>query len=320
MGGTGAIRDVIVVGLGPAGAGAAAMLRAPGAFGISGRALDVLAVEARGFVPTRSRVVALQPEALMLLSQADDLIGRGPASPTAPQGVATIAGIETTLRRALEHAGVDARYGARIVDVRDGGRAGVRVTFADGSSERARFLVDATGGRLGAFGHGEPTSETVYLTGQLPPRSSGGAMFFGRPVRVHGAGNDRRYQPVFGFNDARVGATAFVEYPSLPGRANDATHARRLLRHHLERSGLDPHGLRDAAFITTPHVRAGDAVEGSLIAVGDTARRVSPTTAAGVSNALEDARDAASAVQSTLAGPVAREHALAEYALAAKRR
>jgi 2-polyprenyl-6-methoxyphenol hydroxylase-like FAD-dependent oxidoreductase len=319
MGGIQAMRDAIVVGLGPAGAATATMLREPAAFGIAGEALDVLAVEARGIVPMRGRVVAIQPEALPIIEQADQLLGLNRA--TAPNAVAAIRRIEGTFRDTLAHVGVEARYDTRIANVHDGGRAGVRVTFEDGSVERARYLVDASGGRLGTFAWDAPQGETIYLTGQLPPiKGEGGTFVSWAGVRVHGAGNDRTTGTVFGFNDAADGATAFVQFPSLPAHADDARAAHRLLRRYLRESGIDPRGLRDAQYIVTPHVRVPDAVNGSYIAVGDTARRLSPRTARGVSNAILDAKGAAWAIHDAISGRKLAEHALDEYAIAASRR
>lgn len=315
------MRDAIVVGLGPAGAATATMLREPGAYSIAGSALDVLAVEARGAIPTRGRVVALQQGGLTILEQTDRLLGRADELATAPQGVSSIRRVEDTFRAAMRDVGVDARYDTRIVGIEDRGRAGVTVTFEDGTTERARYLVDATGGRLGPFSWDAPTGETIYLTGQLPPMRGEGASFLSdRFVRVHGARNDRAINPVFGFNDALDGATAFVQFPSLPQRANDAHAAHRLLRRYLLDAGYDPRGLRDAQFIVTPHVRVPEAVNGSLIAVGDTVRRLSPRTAQGVSNAIVDAKGAAWAIQDVIAGRRTAEAAFSEYALAASRR
>jgi 2-polyprenyl-6-methoxyphenol hydroxylase-like FAD-dependent oxidoreductase len=322
MGGIAAMRDAIVVGLGPAGAATATMLREPGAFNIAGQALDVLAVEARSAIPTRGRVVAIQQGGLTILEQADRLLGHTDELATAPSGVASIRRVESTFRDAMERVGVETRYDTRIAGIEDHGRAGVTVTFEDGSTERARYVVDATGGRLGPFTWDAPAGETIYLTGQLPPMPDAGSHFvsWDRVVKVHGAGNDRAMQPVFGFNDAHDGATAFVQFPSLPPRSNDAHAAHRLLRRYLIEAGYDPRGLRDAQYIVTPHVRVPDAVNGSLIAVGDTVRRLSPRTAQGVSNAIVDAKGAAWAIQDVLAGRRTAEASFHEYSLAASRR
>jgi flavin-dependent dehydrogenase len=315
------MRDVIVVGMGPAGAAAATMLREPASFlNVVGQQLDVLALEARAAVPTRARIVSVQHEATGLLATADQIIGREAGDATVRNGVASIAGIERTFRQAAEQVGVQTLYDARIASVTDHGRAGVHVLMEDGTLHRGRFLIDASGGRLGPFRHGTPAGETVYLTGSLPPMADAGGVFHGGTARVHGAGNDRRLVNVFGFNDAREGATPFVNYPSMPTHGTDARSAHRLLRRHLRDAGIDPRGLRDAAFISTPHVRASSAVDGSMLAVGDSVRRVSPRTAAGISNGLRDAHDAALAVQLNLAGSATREEALAGYAAVASRR
>lgn len=311
------MRDAIVVGLGPAGAATATMLREPGAFRIAGEALDVLALEARGAVPLRSRTVGLQNEAQDLLGQADSLLGRSPGD----WNVGTIGRVERTWRDALAAVGVEARYDTRIANVEDRGRAGVLVTLEDGSTVRGRRLVDASGGRLGTFRWEAPQGETVYLTGQLPPIEGEQRYFQSRTsVRVHGAGNDRSVSPVFGFNDAADGATAFVQFPSLPKGAEDARAAQRLLRRYLLEAGFDPRGLENVSYVVTPHVRVPNAANGNLIAVGDTVRRLPPRTARGVSNALADARGAAWAIHDAASGRVPVERAFGDYALAAGRR
>ena len=321
MGGLGPLRDAIVVGLGPAGAATAAMLREPAGFRIAGQALDVLAVDARSVVPTRCRVVGLKAGGLQVIGQADDLLGRAGAQATAPSGVAPIRRIEGAFRELLDRTGTETRYGARITGIDDRGRAGVHVTFEDGTVERARYLVDAPGGRLGPFRWDAPEGETVYLTGHLPRLASDQPFFeTAKQVRVHGAANDRTVSPVFGFNDALEGATAFVQFPSLPARADDARAAHRLLRRYLRETGMDPRGLHHAGFIVTPHVRVPSAVDGNLVAVGDTVRRLSPRTAQGVTNALEDARGAAWAIHDAIDGRVPQEQAFSQYALAASRR
>ena len=317
----GALHDVIVVGLGPGGAATASMLRAPRSFGIAGEALDVLALEARGAVPTRDRAIGLWPEALDSLRQADDMLGRFGSEATAPQDVTRIDHVERTFRDVADLVGVEARYDTMVRHVRDlGDHAGVEVELADGTLERARVLVDATGARLGAFRHGEPAGEAVYLTGQLPPLDGGPQVGGGAWLVAHGRDQDRMLSGAFAFTDARAGATPYVKYPSLPARADDATWARRTMRTHLRRSGIDARGLRDVQFLATPLVRTPSAANGSMLAVGDAVRRVSPEDARGVTNALLDARGAAWAIQSSLAGSMSRAQAFDEYAIAASRR
>lgn len=313
-----ALHDVIVVGMGPGGAATASMLRAPRSFGLAGEALDVLALEARGAIPTRDRTIGLWPEALESLGQADDLLGRFGSEATAPESVTRIEHVERTFRDVADLVGIESRYDSSVRGVRDlGVHAGVEAELADGTIERARVLVDATGARLGVFRHGESAGEDVYLTGQLPPMASAGTNIDGGWLIAHGRGNDRMLSGAVAFNDARAGATAYVEYPSRPTHADDATWARRTMRHHLEESGIDPRGLRDVQFITTPLVRTPSAASGSMLAVGDAVRRLSPEGAMGVTNAIVDARDAARAIQSTLAGSTPRAQAFAEYASAA---
>lgn len=321
MGGLRAIHDVIVVGMGPGGAATASMLRAPRSFGIAGEALDVLALEARGAVPLRDRAIGLWPEALDTLGQADDILGHFGEAATAPHQVSRIEHVERTFREVADLVGVESRYDTTVRGVRDlGEHAGVEVELGDGTIERARVLVDATGARLGPFRHGEPHGAVVYLTGQLPPLDGGAQVAGGTLLLAHGRGHDRMVSGAFAFNDARAGATAYVKYPSLPARADDAAWARRTMRSHLRASGLDARGLRDVQFLTTPLVRSPSAVNGSMLAVGDAVRRLSPEGAMGVTNAIVDARGAAWAIQSTLTGPAPRAEAFAEYARAASRR
>lgn len=311
------MRDVIVVGLGPGGAATASMLRAPRSFGIAGEALDVLAIEARGATPTRDRAIGLWPQGLDTLRQADDLLGRFGDDATAPLGTTRIDHVERTFRDVADLVGVETRYDTKVRSVRDlGDHAGVQVELADGSIERARVLVDATGARLGTFQHGAPQGEVVYLTGQLPPLDAGPQVGGGAWLVAHGRDQDRAVTGVFAFNDARAGATAYVRYPSLPARADDPTWVRQTLRRHLRHSGVDPRGLRDAQFLVTPLVRTPSAARGSMLAVGDAVRRVSPENAMGVTNALLDARTASWAVQSALTRGETRSQVFAEYAQA----
>ncbi len=314
MGGVRALHDVIVVGMGPGGAATASMLRAPSSFGIRGAgALDVLALEARGAVPVRDRVVGLYPEALDTLAQADDVVGRFGSEATAPAGTTRISHVERTMRDAADLLGVEARYDTAVAGVRDLGRAGVEVSTADGTVHRARFLVDASGGRVGAFQHGPAQGHVVYLTGQAPPIGTDMTVH-GGSVLARGAGRDRALSSVFAFNDARAGATIYVKYPSVPSNADDPTWTRRLLRRHLEEGGVDPRGLRDAQFLSTPLVRSPSAAAGNFLAVGDTVRRLSPETALGVTNSLADARAAATAIHDALGGTATQSDAFAGYA------
>ena len=314
------MHDAIVVGMGPAGAATATMLREPAAFKIAGSALDVLALEGRSINPTRMRVVALQEPAFPSIEQLDALLGRTFTDPVAPEHVSTLAGLERAWRQGAAKAGVDVRYDQRVASVLDHGEDGVLVAMQDGTEHRGRFLVDATGARLGPFVHGEPTGHSVYLTGNLPAASAGGPMLYGRNVQVEAADGARQLSQVFAFNDRRSVATAYVQYPGLPSGPTDAAAAHRLLASQLERGGLSPAGLHDAQFIQVPLVRTPDAVDGSMIAVGDTVRRLSPEGAYGVTNALVDARGAAWAIQESVTGAVPREQALAGYAKAASRR
>ncbi len=313
------MRDAIVVGMGPGGGAAATMLREPGAFKIAGSALDVLALESLGSAPTRMRVVALQEPAYDTLKQLDSLLGRTFTDPVAPEHVSTIAGIERAWRDAAAKVGVDVRYDQRVAEVVDHGADGVAVTMADGTEHRARFLVDGTGARLGAFELGEPTGSAVYLTGNLPARRAD-AHIYGGHVAVPTADGKADFTQVFAFNDARSVATAYVAYPSVPAGAHDAANAHRLLVRHLEDGGMSSTGLHDAQFIEVLLRRSPDAADGSMLAVGDAVRRLSPETALGVTNSMVDARGAAWAVQETISGAVPQEQAFRNYAVAASRR
>jgi 2-polyprenyl-6-methoxyphenol hydroxylase-like FAD-dependent oxidoreductase len=235
-----------------------------------------------------------------MLHQADEVAGM--AESTVVADVASIAGVERTLRAAAANVGVETLYG--VAPRRFEARAGVvTLQLTDGTTLRARHMIDASGGRLGVFDRGPERGSTVYLTGQLPPFDDAGYFRAAEPVAVSGRTGRAFESTLFGFVDARTAATVFVEYPSVPLAAADATTAHRLLTRHLDDSGVDPEGLYDAQFIRTPHLRSEYAVRGPVLGIGDTVRRVSPKTGAGVAHAIVDARAAAKALHSAAQAP-----------------
>lgn len=315
MGGIRALHDVIVVGMGPGGATTASMLRAPSKFSevVGTQALDVLALEARAAMPMRDRVVNVTGyDANFAIQDAWRLLGVPPTE--WHHGNTTIAGVEQLMRSAAHHVGVDAAYGRSVVKVEDLGHAGVRATLADGTVVRARFLVDASGGRIGAFDPGPVTDTSVYLSGQLPASASGDWIHGAYDVRVHGAGQDRATSMLFGFEDSRSGITAYVEYPSLPRNGMDSRVAERLLRTHLDDGRVPARGLRDVGFVVTEHRSTPKAAHGSMFAIGDTVSRISPETTWGVSKAIANGKQAANAIHEIVDGRRSQAQVVAEYA------
>ncbi len=141
--------DVLVVGLGPAGASAAAAAARAGlrVIGLDKRAVAGLPVQCAEFVPLSlaaevgdlARDVVQPIEAMASYTE-----GEGPRLDPLPGHIIDRARFDAHLVETVLGAGADCRFGAVVAEVRDGG---VRLT--DGTEIAARAIVGADGPRSG---------------------------------------------------------------------------------------------------------------------------------------------------------------------------
>ena len=141
--------DVLVVGLGPAGASAAAAAARVGlrVIGLDKRAVAGLPVQCAEFVPLSlgAEVAGLSAQVVQPIEAMDSYTeGEGPRRDSLPGHIIDRARFDAHLVETARGAGADCRFGAVVAEVRDGG-----VVLSDGTEIAARLIVGADGPRSG---------------------------------------------------------------------------------------------------------------------------------------------------------------------------
>jgi flavin-dependent dehydrogenase len=330
MAGPGGVRDVVVVGGGPAGSAIATRL--------AGAGLDVLLVDRAEFPRRKPCGECVNPaavDALRRLGALDAVLAAGPA-PLAGWSIGGAAGFDGrfpaghrgfALPRAvldailLDHAraaGVEVRTGVQVRDLlRDGGRvAGVHALGPDGDplAFHARLVVGADGlrsvvlRRLGLLKRG-PRLRKLALTAHV--RGVGVVAHTGE-LRVRGG----ECVGVADVGDGTANVTVVVpgEHAVEVGGAADA-----FFDEALRRFGIDAERV-DEVLATGPFdwpVRR--AVADAALLVGDAAGYYDPFTGQGIYRALRGAEIAAETAVDALRGGSVTEASLLPYEKARRR-
>lgn len=139
--------DVLVVGLGPAGASAGAAAARAGlkVIGLDKREVPGLPVQCAEFVPLSlgAEVAGLAADVVQPIEAMDSYTeGEGPRRDPLPGHIVDRARFDAHLVETARAAGADCRFGAVVAEVRDGG-----VGLTDGTEIAARLIIGADGPR-----------------------------------------------------------------------------------------------------------------------------------------------------------------------------
>ncbi len=238
--------DVLVIGGGPAGRALAAAC--------AGRGLRTTLLDPdpeRPWPATYGAWAAELPAALPASAVAARARGRAIAVTERELGweyaVLDVAALRAHLDTGMDGAGVTVRAGRAVASPAHGG-----VLLADGSTARARVVVDAAGHRRpGATGDGRPAEQTAYglvvdEAGAAPFIAPGDALFMDwRPDHGEPGWPTFLYAVPLGGGSVLLEETSLARRPGLPLRVL----RRRLL------SRLAAHGVTPAAGATVEEVR-----------------------------------------------------------------
>lgn len=299
--------DVLIVGLGPAGASAARAAASAGlrVIGLDKREVAGLPVQCAEFVPLSlgAEVRDLTRDVVQPIEAMDSYTeGEGPRRDALPGHIIDRARFDAHLVETARDAGADCRFGAVVAEVRDGG-----VVLADGTEIAARVIVGADGPRSGV-GRAIGSVNTVFShTRQITV-----------PLLVPHRANDiflsRTMPGGYGWLFPK-GSVANL------GLGVDASE-RRWLRILLEglhatlvregRVGWDVRaltgGLIPAGGLVDPVGRLGST---PVLLAGDACGLTNPMTGAGIASAVISGRMAGEAAAEVVSG---RAGALADYA------
>ena len=330
------IADVVIAGAGPAGMTAALASHTHG--------LRAVVVEARPRTPRRGNVVEVRGSALADLERlgATDLrSGRTASSVVDGATTISLAGLEGSLRELGSARGIPQVYDMPVTGIRNEADRATAL-LADGSTIEGRYLINATGGRIGVehdLGMGlEYHGDWSYFTSarypaqdHIPSGRSAGVVVDNVWPELPADSHARRLavqraalpdawgsnywlvaSPRDGVSVVTFTTSRLIGTAGLDGLARHATAPARY------------HGILDAP-VDGPWLLRGESASvanaraGSVLAIGDAAGRAHPRAMNGTQLAVEDGLRAAHAIADSTeaAGDLSRIERFSAETLAA---